>query len=275
MSKKLWTKDETEYLVNNYSKLPVKTICTILGRTEASIHGKAKRIGIQKPINFWTLEEDTYLKEHYPSIGVKLCSKALGRSEGCINNRIQKLGLKSTVKVNNNISILNEWLESNRDIELLEEFVADRKPIKVRHLDCGYEWTPTLNCLKRSRTKGNKGCPKCAYRKQYSQMAINWLNSISSTILHAENGGEQVVAGYKVDGYDPINNIVYEFHGDVFHGNLDIFHPDYRCHPFNKNVTAEDLWQQTFDKMLAVSKVSKVFYIWEADYLNGKSYLEF
>ncbi len=86
---------------------------------------------------------------------------------------------------------------------------------------------------------------------------------------------EKSIEGYRVDGYDPITNTVYEFNGDVFHGNLDIFHEEDTCHPFDKKVTAGELWDNTFNKMLKLSKVSRVIYIWETDYKNGKTFNSF
>ena len=46
-------------------------------------------------------------------------------------------------------------------------------------------------------------------------------------IHHAHNGGEQRVNvgcdGYFVDGFDPLSNTIYEFHGCLWHGCRQCF----------------------------------------------------
>ena len=44
------------------------------------------------------------------------------------------------------------------------------------------------------------------------------------------------------------NKYVIEFHGDVFHGNPEKFGPDDHCHPFDKNITAKQLWEHDAKK---------------------------
>lgn len=273
MIKKSWTTDELEYLKKEYHSTPKKELAEKLNRTVDSIHGKAKRLGIQKPPRPWTIEEDNFLIDNYPNKGNKYCSDALDRTGGSINQRIQKLNLKSTVRQTKNMEVLSNWLADNKDIEFLEPFLNDRTKLLVKHTICGHIWNPSVNTLKKSRKAGNSGCPKCSDGKQHSSMAIKWIDSFSNpNIIHAENGGEKSFLNYKVDGYDPTTNTIYEFHGDVYHGNLDKFDPNYRCHPFDKSVTAEQLWQKTFNRMLELSKIATVIYIWENDYKNGNTY---
>jgi hypothetical protein len=46
-------------------------------------------------------------------------------------------------------------------------------------------------------------------------------------IQHALNGGEYQIPGtrYKADGYCQETNTIYEFHGDYWHGNPEIYPP--------------------------------------------------
>ena len=39
------------------------------------------------------------------------------------------------------------------------------------------------------------------------------------------------------------NKYIIEFHGDVYHGNPEIYGPDDHCHPFKKDITAKQLWE--------------------------------
>lgn len=66
----------------------------------------------------------------------------------------------------------------------------------------------------------------------YSYKCIQWLNSISEkygiNIQHALNGGEYQIPGtrYKVDGYCKETNTIYEFYGDYWHGNPEVYESD-------------------------------------------------
>lgn len=211
----------------------------------------------------WTLDEEEKLSKLYPEVGQKKCAELLNKSQSSVRMKISRMGLVSN----------RTKLMSDQDYRLrlvgteyipLENYKGTDKKILHKHSKCGYEWLVIPNNLLRG-----SNCPKCS-KKPYSKMAIKWLESINANILHAENGGEQIIAGYKVDGYAPDTNTVYEFHGDVYHGNLDRFNPEDTPHPYRNDLTADQLWEATFEKMNNLSKVSNVIYIWENDYLNGR-----
>lgn len=158
------------------------------------------------------------------------------------------------------------------EYELLEEYTGSKDKLLHKHKTCGAEIRIRPNDL-----LSGHGCSKCSTGRTYSKIAIQWLDSFNNpNIKHAENGGEVRIEGYLVDGFDSETNTVYEFHGDVFHGNLDIYGPDDTCHPFNKSITADELWQKTFDKMQDIhNKGYRLIYIWEFDYRNNKTHCVF
>lgn len=215
----------------------------------------------------WTHEEEEKLCKLYPEVGQKKCAELLNKSQASVRMKVYRMRLTST-----RTKLLSDETYKERligtEYSALEPYKGLDKKILHIHNKCGYKWLVIPNNLLRG-----SNCPKCS-KKPYSKIAIKWLESISASILHAENGGEQIIAGYKVDGYDPSTNIVYEFHGDVYHGNLDRFDPEDTPHPYN-NLTADQLWDATFEKMNNLSKVSNVIYIWENDYLNGKPEYKF
>ena len=109
----------------------------------------------------------------------------------------------------------------------------------------------------------------------YSAKAIRWLKWIESEneieIQHAEKGGElriPLASGHiQVDGYCKSTNTVYEFHGDVYHGNLDVFTEDEKCHPFDKEVTALELFNKTIDRENLIKSIGfNLVSIWEKDW---------
>lgn len=218
----------------------------------------------------WINEEINLLKLHYPVKGPGFCSKLLERSNRAIINKASKLGITTTYSSKSNTSALSysKYLETS-DYELLDKYILNNVKVLHRHKTCGYEWLVSPNNLRKLM-----GCPKCS-RKPYSKIGIEWLKTFNNpNIQHAENGGEVLLMGYKLDGYDPISKIVYEFHGDAFHGNLNVFEPNAVCHPFNKELAAEELWKATYERMQNLAQKYKVIYIWESEYRNGKRYSE-
>ena len=113
-------------------------------------------------------------------------------------------------------------------------------------------------------------------RGGYSQMALDWLRSIALSegisIQHAESGGELRVrhskGHYLVDGYCAETNTVYEFHGDIWHGNPACFSPDECPHPFRPEITAKHLHEATIAKEDFLRQHFNVITIWETDWLN-------
>lgn len=115
------------------------------------------------------------------------------------------------------------------------------------------------------------GCPKCS--NNYSTISIKWLNKIAIDnnifIQHALNVGEYNIPNtrFRVDGFCEETNTIYEFHGDVFHGNLNKYLPNETCHPYDKKITAKELYETTMErenklKFLGYNLVT----IWESDF---------
>ena len=95
------------------------------------------------------------------------------------------------------------------------------------------------------------GCPKCN-TKCYSKKQILWLNFLSKfyniNIKHYLNDGEFLIptTRYKADGYCEETNTIYEFHGDFWHGNPEIYKQD----DINKktNCSFKKLYEKTIIK---------------------------
>lgn len=113
----------------------------------------------------------------------------------------------------------------------------------------------------------------------YSQMALDWLRSIEASegisIQHAESGGELRVrhskGHYLVDGYCKATNTVYEFHGDIWHGNPLCFDPEDCPHPFRPEITARQLHEATLAKEDFLRQHFNVVTIWESDWMKNGS----
>jgi hypothetical protein len=113
-----------------------------------------------------------------------------------------------------------------------------------------------------------QGCNKC--KANYSKISIQWLTywSISfPDIQHAENVGEYKIphSSYRVDGYSPSTQTVFEFNGDLYHANPRFFNPD---EPNRKTGKLNRVLQEkTYDKLIALGdKGYEVIHIWEYDW---------
>lgn len=121
--------------------------------------------------------------------------------------------------------------------------------------------------------KKGQGCPSCASSNGgVSFKALTWLEHIAVTegitIQHAANGGEYKIpkTNYRVDGYCVETNTIYEFHGDLFHGNVERFGPDIKNNPFRTETVGElyKLTKAREDELLSLGY--KLATIWEQDY---------
>ena len=111
----------------------------------------------------------------------------------------------------------------------------------------------------------------------YSQKAIRWIKWMEKKdgviIQHAEKGGEQrfgLNEGHiQVDGWCKETNTVYEFHGDVYHGNPEKFDREEQCHPFEKGLegTAGYLHDKTIQRENAIRSIGlNLVSIWESEW---------
>jgi len=106
--------------------------------------------------------------------------------------------------------------------------------------------------------------------KGYSRGQIVWLNFIQVlrkiNIQHAENGGEYriLTTNYKADGYCEATNTIYEFHGDLWHGNPKIFNPEIISY-FGK--TYGELYQKTLEREEQIKDLGyNLVVMWEHDW---------
>jgi hypothetical protein len=109
--------------------------------------------------------------------------------------------------------------------------------------------------------------------RNFSQICLRWLNFVMSEegiyIQHGENGGEYRIpdSGYRADGYCKETNTVYEFHGDCWHGNPNKYGPDDHCHPFDKKITAGELFDVAVDRENKIRELGyNLVVMWECDF---------
>ena len=121
------------------------------------------------------------------------------------------------------------------------------------------------------RTAKSSDCPHCAKSRGYSKGQIYWLESIMKEenikIQYALSlEGEFKIPGIgHVDGYCAENNTVYEYHGDYWHGNPSIYHPD-DINKVNKKSFGE-LYQKTIERDEKIRQMGYNLIVkWESEF---------
>ena len=110
-----------------------------------------------------------------------------------------------------------------------------------------------------------------------SRIASQWIREVEKELgkklTHNENGGKEHRIPYNdgkwffIDAWDEETNTVYEFHGDYFHGNPNLF----KAEDLNKTVkkTYGELYEATMQKKQILEEMGYNYVcVWESDFLN-------
>lgn len=154
----------------------------------------------------------------------------------------------------------------------LEAFIQKANPIHQNKYDYSmvvfrnYHDKVSIVCPKHGlflQTPNNhifskNGCPQCGQNVSKSGRA--WIESVCPQALR----GHPITIEdhkFKVDGYDPTTNIVYEYFGKFWHGHPDYFNSD-DINPRN-GITFGKLYELTLEKIRIIEQSDFNFiYIW-------------
>ena len=148
----------------------------------------------------------------------------------------------------------------------LVEWVNDNTPITVI---CKKDGHPPFPTDFQNHTYLRRGCPRCGSTRRRKQNA--WLKNLNipDDKNHREvrikfDDGTWVFA----DGYVPDTNTVYEFWGDIWHGNPKLYPPDKKIH----NITMADRFLTTQKKRRNYTAHGyKLIEIWEHEWDKEQS----
>ena len=150
-------------------------------------------------------------------------------------------------------------------------YTTYKKKVKIICKKCSKkdnaEW---IFCQSPNAHLQGHGCPRCGNIR--NELERSWLDSIGIPDNIESRQVTLKVAKNKhviVDGLDPLTKTVYEFYGDYFHGNPNI----YGAHDYNKlcKKTFGELHQKTMEKERLIKKAGfKLISIWESDFLQSK-----
>ena len=111
----------------------------------------------------------------------------------------------------------------------------------------------------------NHGCRKCS--NTVSKSEINWLDNLNIKEENRQISLPGLPKKWKVDGYDPETNTVYEFLGSYYHGDP----MKYNLNDYNKKVskTFNQLYNKTIKREIKIRKSGYNYqFIWEYDWKN-------
>jgi hypothetical protein len=157
------------------------------------------------------------------------------------------VGKSKSRRITKEVAIARIQKHHGDNITLMSKYISISKHGKFK-CHKGHKWDAQIWTVAHGH-----GCPICEGVHQHSKAGLEFIKQITNNqphIRHAKHpDGEFQLRGksgkfYRVDGYDPKLNIVYEFHGDTWHGNPQVFKPHEKCHPFS-NLTAKELHRKT------------------------------
>ena len=143
------------------------------------------------------------------------------------------------------------------------KYIGCRESINVICKKHGsYETLPYLHLQ-------NHNCPKCNIR--HSKISIQWLKYMefchNNNIQHAENIKEYFIPStlYHADGFCKETKTIYEFHGDLWHGNPKIYN-SLDINPISK-ISYGELYNKTITKKQKCIELGYNYVeIWEHDW---------
>ena len=109
------------------------------------------------------------------------------------------------------------------------------------------------------------GCPVCSMGS-VSSISQRWLDKLSIPVEKREITLPDLKI--RVDAFVPETNTVYEFLGDYWHGNPEVYDENQEHPVLHK--TFGQLYDETKARVSRLEEAGyKVVYVWEKDYLNG------
>jgi len=230
--------------INNNTKIII--ICKEHGEYEQTPDSHIRKAGCQKcsgnyipTTNEWIEKEKQIHTDKYDYSKVKYINSNTKIIIIC--KKHDEFNVTSTNHIDNKsgcpkcsghyIPTTNEWIEKEMEIHCdkydYSKVIYKNGKNKIRIICKNHG---EFIQLPDSHIFQKSGCPNC--RPNYSKKQIEWLNFISKlkniNIQHALNQIEFTIPStkYKADGYCKETNTIYEFHGDLWHGNPKLYKPN-------------------------------------------------
>ncbi|CAB4196517.1 SSL2 DNA or RNA helicases of superfamily II [uncultured Caudovirales phage] len=126
-----------------------------------------------------------------------------------------------------------------------------------------------FNQLPTNHLHGKRGCPKCS--KRISKNETLWLDYIGIPNDKKHRNVYLKINEHKffVDGYSEETNTIYEYNGDYWHGNLELYNPK-DIHP-KIGISFKELYDKTESKRKIFQSAGyNVISVWESEFLSSQ-----
>ena len=111
-----------------------------------------------------------------------------------------------------------------------------------------------------SHISSANGCPKCT--GYISKKETLWLDYLNVPIENRNKNIKINNKNYRVDAFDSLSNTVYEFYGDYWHGNPEIYNLEFKNNHNGKFF--KDLYNKTIDRENIIKNSGyNIISIWE------------
>lgn len=210
---KHWTKDELEYVKNNYLTLSLEELSLKLNRSEIAIYKKIIKMGLNNHTKYrnnlkkreWEKEEIEYLKENYAKTPMKEIMVHLNRGEMSIRRKASHLNIANKVIRwdSEKEKILKEYWGSVSLSTLIKKTNMSENALynKARQLNLGPIWSNGSTYLTTDEIFELIDIPHRTFygylykniiehkvfRKKYSKKRGKYLIKIDSFLLFLEN----------------------------------------------------------------------------------------
>ena len=175
----------------------------------------------------------------------------------------QKIAKTNRDKFYDNLSNRNKNMV--KPLFLKDEYLG----VSIRHLwECVKCRTHFYDLMTHGRIPK---CPKCFPLGEPSYGSQEWLDYLG---VPNQRGVTREVSllGKRVDGFDPETNTVYEYDGDKWHGNLELFDAD-EIFPKTGKTYQEHHNETQTRRQLFLDAGYKVIWIWESEWYKLKNIL--
>jgi hypothetical protein len=95
---KNWSKEDAQYLTENYGKVDIKELAHRLERTEDGIRGRASDLGLTDKKTYWTKEELIFLAENLTTLTYKEMADKLGRTVRSVAHKVSDVKIARLFK---------------------------------------------------------------------------------------------------------------------------------------------------------------------------------
>lgn len=171
---------------------------------------------------------EIYCHRHGP---ITMPSANLMRGHGCRRCGNNQITYKEFVEKANNIHNNQYQYDENYWTGVM----GDELPITCKKHGIFY-----MSANRHTSSSMQQGCPRC--KRKVSIAETKWLNSINNDNIIRQYSLPGIGS---VDGFDPITNTVYEYHGKFWHGSKEMLIDD--IHPL-LGISWKDLYHKSLDK---------------------------